>query len=423
MGTALMLDPTPFEAGLLAAARAREAGGSGAAALAKFAERGAPHRRLEPWKWTDLRNMLREDIPFANDEGAAPDAGAFAGLDPVIIAVGAPASAQDLSGGPLPEGIEISREDYDLAESLADHPMALAAAAVGGPATVIRVKAGAKVFRPILLRGAADGAQVHGRVVVEVGDGAEATLIEHYDGAGASLCNVAVEGRIGPRARLSRIALQDGGADAATVATASFTLDAGAAFEQTALLTGGKAVRFETRLDYAGEGARADLRAAAILSGARHADATSLIAHNAPACETRQAHKSAVRDRGRGIFQGKFYVARAGQQTDADMQANALLLSETAEANHKPELEIYADNVECAHGSTAGALDEDALFYLRQRGLDETAARGLLVEAFLAEVVDELDDGVGAVFRKRIADWLAASDADAPAKTLERGAA
>ena len=114
-----------------------------------------------------------------------------------------------------------------------------------------------------------------------------------------------------------------------------------------------------------------------------------------------------ARDRGRNIFQGKFHVERSAQKTDARMTANALLLSDGAEANHKPELEIYADDVECAHGSTSGALDADALFYLRQRGLDEDAARALLIEAFLGEVIDGIDvDGVRDVFRARVNSWL-----------------
>jgi len=129
--------------------------------------------------------------------------------------------------------------------------------------------------------------------------------------------------------------------------------------------------------------------------------------HKAPHCRTRQLHKGAARDHGRNVFQGKFEVEREAQKTDAKMTANALLLSDMAEANHKPELEIYADDVECAHGSTCGALDEDALFYLRQRGLDETAARALLVEAFVGEVIDGMDDDrLGDIFCTKVADWL-----------------
>ena len=142
------------------------------------------------------------------------------------------------------------------------------------------------------------------------------------------------------------------------------------------------------------------------LAAARHADATSLISFNATGCETRQLHRAAIRDRARGVFQGKFLVARGSQKTDAEMNAGALLLADTAEANHKPELEIYADDVKCAHGSTAGALDAEAIFYMRQRGLSEHAARALLVEAFLGEVFDGLPAGIEHILRGQLSRWL-----------------
>jgi Fe-S cluster assembly protein SufD len=151
------------------------------------------------------------------------------------------------------------------------------------------------------------------------------------------------------------------------------------------------------------------MRSAAALSGARHADQTSLVAFNAVGGRTRQIHRAALKDRTRGVFQGKFLVARGSQQTDAEMNAGALLLSDAAEANHKPELEIYADDVKCAHGSTAGALDDDALFYMRQRGLSEHAARALLIEAFLGEVFDGLPAGIEHILRGQLSRWLEAA--------------
>ena len=195
----------------------------------------------------------------------------------------------------------------------------------------------------------------------------------------------------------------------ATISCALFaaSLGAGAAFHQAALLLGGKLVRMETRLALEGAGASADFKSASILSGARHADLTTHIAHQSTGCVTRQIHKSALRDRARGVFQGKFLVARGAQKIDAEMQAKALLLSDTAEANHKPELEIYADDVQCAHGSTAGAIDEEALFYMRQRGLDEHQARALLIEAFLADVFDGAERiNIAEVMRQRMHAWL-----------------
>ncbi|HNS87870.1 MAG TPA: SufD family Fe-S cluster assembly protein, partial [Parvularculaceae bacterium] len=139
----------------------------------------------------------------------------------------------------------------------------------------------------------------------------------------------------------------------------------------------------------------------------RHNDFTSAIGFLAEGCETRQTHKGVVRDKGRNVFQGKFQVDRAGQKTDARMNADALLLSDTAETNHKPELEIYADDVQCAHGATSGALDERALFYMRQRGLSEREARAMLIEAFIGSTFDNVaHPGVGEALRHRVGKWL-----------------
>ncbi|MDZ7628800.1 MAG: SufD family Fe-S cluster assembly protein [Parvularculaceae bacterium] len=190
---------------------------------------------------------------------------------------------------------------------------------------------------------------------------------------------------------------------------ASIRLGEASRLDQTALIFGGKTVRMETRVACEGANARVSMRSAAALAGARHADATSLVEHKATGGETRQLHRAAIKDRARGVFQGKFLVARGSQKTDAEMNAGALLLSDTAEANHKPELEIYADDVKCAHGSTAGALDGNALFYMRQRGLSEAEARALLIDAYLGEVFDGLPAGLEHILRGQLGRWLEAS--------------
>ena len=184
-------------------------------------------------------------------------------------------------------------------------------------------------------------------------------------------------------------------------------IDGNAKFNQTSLSTGSRLCRHETHAHFWAPGSSASINSAALMAGERHSDFTSEARHIAPDCTIRQTHKGVAKDRGRNIFQGKFHVLRDAQKTDAKMTANALLLSDGAEANHKPELEIYADDVECAHGSTVGALDDDALFYLRQRGLDEADARTLLVEAFVGEVVESIaNDGVRKIFAARVNKWL-----------------
>src|SRR5262249_38605794 len=160
------------------------------------------------------------------------------------------------------------------------------------------------------------------------------------------------------------------------------TLGAGATFRQFIYAEGARLARIETTVRVVGEGANVDLNGVYLASRGRHVDLTSLVTHEAHGPVTRQRVKGAAKAKSRGVFQGKFKVERAAQKTDAEMEHNALLLEEGAEVFAKPELEIYADDVACAHGNTAGQLDEGAVFYIRSRGIPDADARAMLTRAF-----------------------------------------
>jgi Fe-S cluster assembly protein SufD len=386
--------------------RAGALSGDRAKAFAAFAASGMPHRRMEAWKWTDLRAALRDDLPSAAEqEVIAPSL--FGGVRPFEITV--MNGLAETFGAP-PAGVALSRGDgaAQLSTLAADHPLANLCAAFARE--TVSVEISGAVAQPILIRRIAGRGTTHGRIRIALSDGAAASIIESFDGAGAFFSNSVTEIRVGARGRLSRWAIQEGDGVGVETALTAVTLDAESVYEQTMLSLGGKAARLETRLTHQGRNARARLDSAIATDDARHADATSLVRHDSVGCTTRQTHRSALAGRSRGVFQGKFYVARGAQKTDAEMNVGALLLSANAEANHKPELEIYADDVKCSHGSTAGALEADAIFYMRQRGLDERAARALLVEAFLGEIFDSIaHPGVARVFRERFARWLEAA--------------
>jgi Fe-S cluster assembly protein SufD len=234
-------------------------------------------------------------------------------------------------------------------------------------------------------------------------------LIETYEGEGAGFYSHLFHMVVRDGAEFRRAVMQDACAGVVQAICAA-KMDEGARFEQTSLSTGARLCRHETHVHFWAPGSSGSINSAALLSEARHSDFTSEVKFLARDCQARQLHKGVAKDRGRNVFQGKFHVLRDAQKTDAKMTANALLLSDGAEANHKPELEIYADDVECAHGSTVGALDDEALFYLRQRGLSEAEARALLVEAFVGEVTESIDnDALRTVFTARVTDWLAKS--------------
>lgn len=402
----LLINPTAFEAGLLAAAKARGLVGPRLAALEAFSQTGMPHRRLEAWKWTDLRAALRDDLTIADAANDVIAPSIFGGLGAYEITVmnGVPEWT-----GPAPAGVRIGKAapGASLSDDAKGHPLANLVCAIADEMLEIVIEDGAQLEHPILIRRIAGAGAVQQRLSVRVGEGAKAVFIESFDGVGAYFSNSLSEFTLGDGAKLARLVLQDGSEEGVETSLAGVQLGEGAAFHQTALVFGGKAARIEARISCNGDDAEVGLSSAEMLEGARHGDITSHVAHNAERCTTRQIHKAALKDRARGVFQGKFLVARGAQETDAQMRASALLLSETAEADHKPELEIYADNVQCAHGSTVGALDEDALFYIRSRGLDDDAARALLVDAFLGEVLDDMPHpAVRNVFRQRIAHWL-----------------
>jgi Fe-S cluster assembly protein SufD len=250
----------------------------------------------------------------------------------------------------------------------------------------------------------------HCALSIEVEAGAVLTLLESYEGAGgAYIADVELDIRIGEGGRLQRIVIVDEAADAVAVSTTEIALAADADFAQTVLTRGAKRQRFETRLRH-GAGARARLDGVYLLDAERRGDLTSEVIHSHLGAATHQLTKGCVRGQARGVFQGRIVVNRGADGTDARMGHHALLLSERAEVDAKPELEIYADDVSCSHGNTVGALDDEALFYIEQRGVPEAEARTLLTEAFVGEVIDRIElEGVREVARDWAAERLRAS--------------
>jgi Fe-S cluster assembly protein SufD len=212
---------------------------------------------------------------------------------------------------------------------------------------------------------------------------------------------------VAPGASLTRVVLQSNRADAVILNGASIRLGAGARFHQMIVGEGAKLARIETHVSIEGEGAEVELNGIYMCGEGRHADLTSVIEHKVGGGQTRQLIKGVAREGGRGVFQGKIVVDRGAQKTDARQYHHGLLLEEGAEIFAKPELMIHADDVQCAHGNTAGGLDETALFYIRSRGVPGHEARALLIEAFLVETVpDWAPAEVREEIVARIRSWL-----------------
>ena len=372
-------------------------------AFLAFAETGLPHRRMEAWKWTDFKAALKalETPAAASAKDPLPHDGALVFR---FTPKGFEAPAN------LPDGIRmVAQPGVQAFPGAEDVPMgALAAALAGGgnrPATLaFEITSGDAPRLHFVFEGAGEAS--FARIVFLIRSGASLTLTESYLG-GAGLTASVLEFDLEENAKLNRTIFQRGGADEALAVTGIAHLGAEAEMTQTTLAFGAKVARMETRVVHQASGSKLNLNAAYLSGNGFHADITTNVRHGAPSCVTRQLTKGAVLDGGTGVFQGKFFVPRkTGQHTDADMQHQALLLEDGAQVFAKPELEIYADDVECAHGNTCGALDDAQMFYLRQRGIPETQARAMLTEAFIAEALGMADEAVRDVLLAEAQNWL-----------------
>jgi Fe-S cluster assembly protein SufD len=294
-----------------------------------------------------------------------------------------------------------------------DMPMLALNAAYLSDGVVIDVEKGREIDTPIHLIsiGVSDEEPIafHPRNVLRVGTGAAVTVYESHIGLGGSyLSNGAMDIHIDEDALLRHRKLQNEAENGYHVATASVVLEARARYENYTLHVGGRLVRNEIHAVLNGNGADCNLYGAYAGRGNQHIDTTTFVDHAAPECTSREVYKGALDDNARGVFQGKILVRKGAQKTDGHQLNKALLLSEGAEIDSKPELEIYADDVKCSHGATSGELDEEQLFYLRARGIDEAEARDLLVAAFLEDSLDVIgDEDRREAFRSIISNWLA----------------
>jgi Fe-S cluster assembly protein SufD len=383
------------------------------AAFRHFEARGLPHRRVEEWKYTDLRALMRDAKPLAGVPDAAAKARArsagniFAAVDARRIVL--------VDGTLVPELSDLARLEpglriYSLAEALGHgspeftRRLATAAPAEGdvayelntafmGDGAIVEVEAGAELARPlhlVFVYGAERATAIFSRSLVIVGAGAGLTLLESHEGPDGVdyQINTALDLVVGDRARLNRVKVNTEGDAALHLATLSATIGAKASVSDFAFLTGGLVVRNQMFVKCAGAGTTLDLGGASLLKGRQHGDTTLLVDHAAGGCQGRELFKSVLDGASRGVFQGKIIVRPGAQKTDSRMMTRALLLSEDAEADNKPELEIFADDVQCGHGATSGALDDNLKFYLMARGIPEKDAEALLIQSFVGEAIE-----------------------------------
>jgi Fe-S cluster assembly protein SufD len=384
--------------------------------MAAFAAGGLPHRRIEHYHYTDLRGLLREAAPLApvpsDKAGHSVEAGRLLGDIGAceIIIVNGHWANQDVKP---PQGITLARADDTMPAILDENdPVVALNTALSREALTITVAPGTAAATPlhlVFVQDAGAPQAAYARVRVAVGQGASLTLLETHEGPHgiATQANTGVEIAVADEARIEHARVNAEGDKAFTLSSLGLSLGQGASAVSLNVAAGGSVARHQILARFLGEGAKLMLAGVGMLDRAQHSDTTLVVDHAVPGGESRELFKTVLEDRATGIFQGKIIVRPHAQKTDGKMMSAALLLSEEASMSNKPELEIFADDVQCGHGATCGALDEDLLFYLMARGIPRKEAQALLIRSFLGEAIETLShEGLRAGLGELVDDWL-----------------
>ena len=409
--------------------------------LSRFGSSGLPTPKVEAWKYTNLRSLerssfvpalsLRETVSvdqvptiFAEPEAtfrlvfvngrARPELSRLDGLPDGVTAA------------PLAQVLE-HKADWLQAHlgrvgALNGQPLLALNTAMMDSGYVFHVERGVVLEKPlkvVFLGGQGDQAAVyHPRNLIVMEENSQAAVIEHHNGADgvAYFANSVTEVRVDSHAILHHAKVQAEGDAAFHIATLHAQVAEAAHYDSFGLSLGGRLSRNEVSVGLNGAGADCQLNGAYLMRRRQHCDNTTVIEHRAPRTSCREIFKGVLDDDARAVFQGRIIVQREAQHTDGHQLSKALLLSDRAEIDAKPELEIYADDVKCSHGATAGELDQDHLFYLRSRGIPEPQARNLLIQAFLTDALGAVTGYVLRVaLEQKIKAWLARAAEEAEA--------
>lgn len=358
---------------------------------------GLPTRRVESWHYTDFRRLLTV-VPSGSEAGTArAREPLLAGSSVAAILNGAASAAMPAMDGVTLTPLENLLRDGTIAPDMKlngpDDAIGAINAAFVTDGYSVDIAAGAHLAAPLELQNIHAGGQAHTRFPIRVGAGARATIIERHGGEGAALVSCVSHLTLGEGAEVVYVIVQDQPGDVTHLGQFNAVTAANARLTLFIMNAGGRLVRQEVHVQVAGEGGFFTLRGVNLLAGGNHTDVTMVLDHAAPHTGSTEIIRNVVTDKAHGVFQGRINVLQHAQKTDARMACNTLLLSDDGEFSTKPELEIFADDVACGHGATVAEIDSNHLFYLASRGIGEKTARGMLVKAFLAEVIEEMDDG------------------------------
>jgi len=381
-------------------------------ALEELKINGLPSRRIESWHYTDFRTLLKSVPDFNPTVGTNALPTLLAGSTVLAASNGAALSAK------APEGVTLTAVRDALADGSlvpqlnvrgTDDTIGQINAAYVSDGWAVSIADDVELEAPLEIQNIQKSGQGHTRFPVEIGSNVKATIIERQTGGEGDAFSTSVSHvTVGDGADVIWVILRDFG-HSTQLAQFNATIGAGSKLTLYIVNAGGKLIRQEVHLTVAGEDSDFELRGLNLLADDSHTDITMTVAHLVENTRSTQIIRNVVKDRARGVFQGMIRVAQIAQKTDARMACNTLLLSDDGEFDAKPELEIFADDVACGHGATVTELSKDYLFYLMARGVPESEARGLLIKAFIAEIIEELEnEALVEALEEVLSNWLSA---------------
>jgi len=396
------------------------AGQARQAAMGRVQAMGLPHRRDEYWRYTDPARLIGAEVHAALFD--ARETPVFDGIDRLKLVFVDGVFDEGASDDPTLAGVEISRladagqrdihwarDLYGVLEARGQTPVMRPLAALNSACAtdgmLIRATGRAKKPVSLIYHHQSESSDVFLHHSIKLEPGAGLTILEN--GPAAARLNMVMEVEVGDGATFHHIRTQ--GRDHERVAATHIfaRLGSNSHFRSFTMTANGALTRNECVIELTGADASAHVAGAALGDGDFHQDDTVFITHAAERGVSRQVFKKVLRNGATGVFQGKILVKQGAQKTDGYQISQALLLDGDAQFLAKPELEIYADDVKCSHGSTSGAMDDEALFYLRSRGLLLAEAQGLLVLSFLADAIAEIEDSaIAADITARLEGWL-----------------
>ena len=349
----------------------------------RFAQLGWPAPQQEEWKYTNVAPIARVPWKFGDASAPVPEEMRFHAR-----------AAQELVfvNGRGAQRAPVENEHYARYADYMRHPFTALNTANAQDGALIEIPDGAVVdgFIHLLFVGHGDEVWSHPRNLIVVGRNAQVTIVETYVGRGKTFTNTVTELVAKEGAVVDHTKVECESLDAFHVGTLQIHQARSSSVTSRSIVIGGALVRNEINVALAGEGASITLDGLFTIAGHQHADNHTVIDHLYPHCDSVELYKGILDQSARGIFDGRIIVRPDARKTNSRQTNHNLLLSETAIVDSKPTLEIHNDDVKCNHGSTIGQLDEEALFYLRSRGVGEADARGLLIHAFASEIVDRI---------------------------------